>query len=83
MPARVPYTTPLKAGQKLYWCSCGLSQKQPYCDGSHRGTEHEPMLVDPKETVTVAFCGCKLTKKPPYCDGSHIALRDKEKSAGG
>jgi CDGSH iron-sulfur domain-containing protein 3 len=53
------------------WCACGLSQTQPYCDGSHKGTEFRPVVVKIEENKTVAWCGCKQTKTPPYCDGSH------------
>ena len=81
MSDRVPYRTPFQAGKNIYWCSCGKSKKQPYCDGSHRGTEFQPLAFEPSNDMTVALCGCKLTKQPPYCDGSHIALHDKDKTA--
>ena len=53
------------------WCSCGKSEGQPYCDGSHVDTEFEPLIVTIEEKKTVAWCGCKYSKNKPYCDGSH------------
>jgi CDGSH-type Zn-finger protein len=58
----------------VYWCQCGRSKTQPFCDGSHTGTEFSPMEVHFEEKKRVAFCGCKHTKKPPLCDGSHSRL---------
>ena len=60
--------------KKYAWCACGESKNQPFCDGSHVGTEFTPMIVDITETKKVAFCGCKQTKNPPFCDGSHAQL---------
>jgi CDGSH iron-sulfur domain-containing protein 3 len=54
-----------------YWCACGKSQKQPFCDGSHQGSEFTPLKVDVAEAKTVAWCQCKHTQAPPFCDGSH------------
>jgi CDGSH-type Zn-finger protein len=64
----------LVAGQTYYWCKCGRSAKQPFCDGSHKGTGLEPMSFTPTGAMTVRFCGCKQTAKPPFCDGSHLDL---------
>jgi CDGSH-type Zn-finger protein len=58
----------------VYWCQCGRSKKQPFCDGSHTGTEFAPLEVHFEEKKRVAFCGCKQTKKPPFCDGSHSRI---------
>ncbi len=67
-----PYAFNVKEGQTYGWCTCGLSQKQPLCDGSHRGqTELRSLKWTADETKTVYFCGCKQTKKSPMCDGSH------------
>jgi CDGSH-type Zn-finger protein len=65
----------LKAEKGTYhWCACGKSQKQPFCDGSHKGTGFTPLTVEIPETKTVAWCQCKHTKTPPFCDGSHKSL---------
>ena len=53
------------------WCSCGRSEKQPYCDGSHAGSSYLPVVEKVAETKKVAWCGCKHTAGAPYCDGSH------------
>ena len=64
-----------KAGRVYYWCRCGRSANQPFCDGSHKGTGFEPMqyvtLTDGEE---VLLCGCKQTRTPPFCDGTHTNL---------
>jgi CDGSH-type Zn-finger protein len=57
-----------------YWCSCGHSAKQPFCDGSHKGTELTPVAFDITEKKSVALCLCKHTNNLPYCDGSHSRL---------
>ena len=54
-----------------YWCVCGGSKAQPFCDGSHKGTLFSPLTVEVKEDKTLAWCQCKHTKNPPFCDGSH------------
>ncbi|HEY2660653.1 MAG TPA: CDGSH iron-sulfur domain-containing protein [Caulobacteraceae bacterium] len=64
----------VKAGQRYLWCSCGLSANQPFCDGSHAGTEFLPVLVKPKADEDVIFCGCKHTGTAPFCDGAHNNL---------
>ena len=66
-----PIKTDLQAAKDYYWCACGKSSKQPYCDGSHRGTEFTPLKFQAKEAGTAYLCMCKLSKNPPYCDGSH------------
>ncbi len=57
-----------------YWCSCGLSQNQPFCDGSHAGTEFEPVEFTVESPTTAVLCACKHTQEPPFCDGSHCQL---------
>lgn len=66
-----PIIIKVEAGKKYFWCSCGKSQKQPFCDGSHSGSEFSPVRYDALETRDVFFCNCKATKKAPICDGSH------------
>ena len=77
-----PYRTQMNAGETLVWCACGQSQRQPYCDGSHKGTEHRPLRYPVTHTLTVALCGCKATKQPPFCDGSHLTFRAAQKDGG-
>jgi CDGSH iron-sulfur domain-containing protein 3 len=57
-----------------YWCQCGRSKKQPYCDGSHKGTGITPVEFTLTESKQVALCQCKHTKTPPFCDGTHKEL---------
>jgi len=69
-----PYAVEVMAGETYWWCACGRSQNQPFCDGSHAGTGLVPVEYQAKRDRTVYFCGCKATKKPPICDGSHNTL---------
>ncbi len=69
-----PYAVEVEAGKKYWWCACGQSKKQPFCDGSHKGTEFSPMEHQAQTSGTVYFCGCKQTKKSPLCDGTHNGL---------
>jgi CDGSH-type Zn-finger protein len=57
-----------------FWCSCGQSQGQPFCDGSHKGSEFRPQRLEITETRTVALCQCKRTGSAPLCDGTHKQL---------
>ncbi|MFQ5660878.1 MAG: CDGSH iron-sulfur domain-containing protein [Gammaproteobacteria bacterium] len=66
-----PLAVNLEAGQEYYWCACGRSSGQPYCDGSHKETSFTPMSFTPSESGEAHLCMCKQTKNPPYCDGSH------------
>lgn len=70
---KAPFVEKLQPG-KYAWCSCGHSAKQPYCDGSHKGTGYTPVIEEIKEEKTVAWCGCKKTGNKPYCDGTHRNL---------
>jgi len=69
-----PYIIDETPGKKM-WCSCGLSAKQPYCDGSHAGSAFFPEIVHIESAKTVAWCGCKQSGNKPYCDGSHEKLK--------
>ncbi|BBK39880.1 hypothetical protein STAQ_49580 [Allostella sp. ATCC 35155] len=72
VPARLaPYGVTVKAGRKYFWCACGLSQRQPFCDGSHSGTGIAPLQWEATASEEVWFCGCKRTAGAPICDGSH------------
>jgi len=70
-PQNDPIAIDVTAGQSYWWCSCGLSKTQPFCDGSHQGTEFSPLEYKPTEDGTQWFCACKKTKNCPMCDGSH------------
>ena len=67
----------LKKHHTYYYCNCGRSKDQPFCDSSHIGTKHSSIKVSATEDKVVVFCGCKLTKSPPYCDGSHKAINQE------
>lgn len=69
-----PFVVELEAGKEYYWCACGLSATQPFCNGAHQGTEFNPISFTAKETGKAYLCGCKHTKKQPFCDGSHTKL---------
>jgi CDGSH-type Zn-finger protein len=71
---KAPYPINVEAGKTYYWCSCGKSKNQPFCDGSHQGTEFTPKQLTPTESKTVYFCGCKHSKNGMFCDGSHNSL---------
>ncbi|MGE5505956.1 MAG: CDGSH iron-sulfur domain-containing protein [Actinomycetota bacterium] len=66
-----PCEVQVKAGEKVFWCACGHSARQPLCDGAHKGTGSGPLVFTAEADGPVWLCGCKRTKTPPYCDGSH------------
>lgn len=66
-----PYGVDVEAGKDYFWCACGKSQKQPFCDGSHKGSDIVPLKYTADESKKVFLCGCKATKSQPLCDGSH------------
>jgi CDGSH-type Zn-finger protein len=69
-----PYPVELEAGKSYFWCSCGLSANQPFCDGSHKVTDHRPVKFEATESGTAYLCGCKHTANPVFCDGTHSKL---------
>lgn len=66
-----PIPVEVEAGKTYFWCACGRSQNQPFCDGSHKGTEFTPLPYTAPESRRVFFCACKKTAAQPLCDGSH------------
>lgn len=75
---KIAGTTPIKVslieGNTYAWCTCGLSDKQPYCDGSHKGSDFSPLVFQASETKDFHLCTCKKTQNPGFCDGSHKSL---------
>ena len=69
-----PCLVNVKAGKTYFWCSCGRSSKQPFCDGSHKGTDFSPMKFTATQDDELLFCGCKHTRNGPFCDGAHTNL---------
>ena len=69
-----PFNVEVEAGKEYYWCACGRSANQPFCDGSHKDTGIEPVAFKASEAKEVFLCGCKRTANQPYCDGSHGKL---------
>lgn len=70
---KAPFVLKMKSGS-YFWCACGKSQTQPFCDGSHRGSGFAPRKADLTGEKTIAWCGCKHSKNSPFCDGSHARL---------
>jgi len=69
-----PYAVDVTAGETYYWCACGQSKGQPFCDGSHKGTDLAPVAFTAKETGKAYFCGCKASGNGALCDGTHSKL---------
>jgi CDGSH-type Zn-finger protein len=66
-----PYLVAVEAGKSYWWCACGRSQRQPFCDGSHKGTGFNPTEYRAATAQDVWFCGCKRSSDSPCCDGTH------------
>ncbi len=68
---KAPYSIDVEAGQTYWWCSCGKSANQPFCDGAHKGSDFRPMEWTAPKTRKAHFCGCKHAVNKPLCDGTH------------
>ena len=66
-----PYNIEVEEGKEYWWCACGRSADQPFCDGSHRGTGLAPLQFNATTSEVIHFCGCKQSGDKPVCDGSH------------
>jgi len=66
-----PYAVEVEEGKTYFWCACGRSSKQPFCDGSHKGSSFSPVKYTADNSKKMFFCGCKSTGNQPLCDGSH------------
>jgi CDGSH-type Zn-finger protein len=75
--SKTPYGMDVEAGKTYWWCRCGLSKTQPFCDGTHKGGAFAPEKYIAASSTKVWFCGCKRTANAPLCDGSHKALDAK------
>lgn len=69
-----PYQVELVEGETYFYCRCGRSKEQPFCDGSHEGTGIEPLEFVAPSTGTFNLCGCKATDDEPWCDGTHNVI---------
>lgn len=74
LASRTPFAVEVEAGKRYWWCACGKSQQQPFCDGSHKGGPFTPQEFRATESGTVWFCGCKRSAHAPRCDGTHRSL---------
>ncbi|MDF1849861.1 MAG: CDGSH iron-sulfur domain-containing protein [Verrucomicrobiales bacterium] len=74
VPAKAPIKVPLEAGKKYFFCTCGQSANQPFCDGSHKGTDFAPKPFTAEKDGDAFLCQCKHTGNAPFCDGSHAKL---------
>jgi CDGSH-type Zn-finger protein len=73
---KFPYEVELSNQTQYFWCSCGLSLSQPFCDGMHKGSGKKSLPFEVAVPQTARLCGCKMTKNPPYCDGSHNQIEE-------
>lgn len=69
-----PFAVEVEEGKTYFWCACGRSKRQPFCDGSHKETTLNPVKYEATESRKVFFCGCKQSSRAPMCDGTHKKL---------
>lgn len=74
--AKCPAKIEVEAGKKYAYCTCGLSENQPFCDGKHSNTNFKPKVFTAESTELSYFCQCKRTGNEPYCDGSHNSIEE-------
>ena len=74
MPKSAPFKVEVDSGKTYFWCACGLSANQPFCDGSHKGSDFAPVKFAAEKDGPVYFCGCKRSGNKPVCDGTHNSL---------
>lgn len=74
VPQKAPFKVAVEEGKDYWWCACGRSARQPFCDGSHKGSGFTPVKYTAAKTGDAWFCGCKHSAKSPLCDGSHKQL---------
>ena len=71
-PQKSPYKFMIEKDKVYFWCACGLSQKQPFCDGTHKKEgKFKSVKFLATESEELDFCGCKMSDRPPFCDGTH------------
>lgn len=73
-PQKTPYAIDVEEGKTYYWCACGRSKNQPFCDGSHQGSDFTPVAYAATKSERIFFCGCKKSSNKPMCDGTHNSL---------
>jgi CDGSH-type Zn-finger protein len=69
-----PMPVEVEAGKTYFWCACGKSATQPFCDGAHKGSGIAPVKFTADADKKMFFCGCKASAKAPFCDGTHSRL---------
>ena len=75
-PQKNPYKITVEKGKTYFWCACGLSKKQPFCDGSHtKAGKFKSIKFVATENEELDFCGCKMSGRPPFCDGTHSWMK--------